>query len=60
MNDEHDEHEDSDCAQMYYVLGNFLEFALRSHDPGCVTLATMKAIGCTLDQLDIASQPGGH
>ena len=59
MTDEHDEHEDSDCQQMFYVLVNFMEFALRSHDPGCVTLATMKAIGCTLSQLDIDSHREG-
>ena len=57
--DNHDEHENSDCQQMFYALANFMEFALRSHDPVCVTLGTMQAIGCTLDQLDIASYREG-
>src|SRR6266487_622322 len=57
MTDEHDE--DSDCQQLFYTLANLLDFALRSHDPFCVVLHAMKAIGCTLNGLDIDSHREG-
>ncbi len=62
MTDEHDDdanYEDSDCQQMFYALANMLDFALRSHDPFCVTLGAMKAIGCTLNNLDVDSHREG-
>jgi hypothetical protein len=58
MSDDQDEHEAS-CEQMYYALVNFMDFALHSHDPSCVTLSAMQAIGCTLNQLDIESHREG-
>jgi len=62
MTDEQDDdanYEDSDCQQLFYTLANMLDFALRSHDPFCVTLGAMKAIGCVLNGLDIDSHREG-
>ncbi len=44
---------------MFYTLANFLDFALRSHDPFCVTLATMQSIGCVLNELDVEAHREG-